>query len=74
MKFSHFQSFPEDSLRLRVYNIEGKIFLKQSRHFLNIKQSGPAGVKTLTREQNKQTNKQTVHLVFNVQIRQNEKS
>ena len=40
--------FYEDSLQLRVYNIES--------------------VKTLTREQNKQT----IHLFLNVQNRQNE--
>ena len=43
------------TLRLRVYNIEGKIFLKLSTHFVNIKQSSPSRVKTLIPEQNKQT-------------------
>ena len=55
--------FYEDSLRLRAYNIEGKIFLKLLRQFVNIvktySQPRP-GVKTLTREQNKQTNNSPV--------------
>ena len=44
-------------MRLRVYNIKSKIFLKLSRHF--VKQSAPAPRKTLTLKQNKQTTKQT---------------
>ena len=32
--------FYEDSLRLRVYKIEGKIFLKLASHF--VKESAPA--------------------------------
>ena len=63
--------FYEDKLRLRVYNIEGNFFFKTMeaiRKYRKNSQPRP-GVKTLTREQNKQT----IHLFLNVQNRLNEK-